>query len=188
MSDPNNQDIANAALRQAIAARQNEEFAEVERLAHAVLGPEWKPWMALRLLDADHRQTGNTTPVATVFKVYRGEERLTENSVFIRRISDGQVLTAGSYEPLFADLLTEKHPTKTVEVKGQHIPVGRYELCWSALEQYHPRSAESLAAAREKREERAVEKEALANPLFADQIRAEGTTRNTTSPRGRKER
>jgi hypothetical protein len=43
-----------------------------------------------------------------------------------------------------------------------------------AGELYEPRTAEQLAAARVKREERAVEREAEKNPLFADQIRAEG--------------
>jgi hypothetical protein len=39
---------------------------------------------------------------------------------------------------------------------------------------YHPRSAEALAAARERREEKKVERAADANPHFADKIRAEG--------------
>jgi hypothetical protein len=60
----------------------------------------------------------------------------------------GQVLTADRYEPLFGELLTEKHPTRTVEVRGQQVPVGTYELCWSALELYSPMSAEQLAVAR----------------------------------------
>ncbi len=174
MTGPAPQDIANAAARQAIADRQNAEYAEAKRLALGKLGPGWNPWMKLVLIDADHRRTGNTTPVATVYKVYRGEERLTERSVFLRRMPDGRVEKADSYEPLFGELLQEKHPTLTVEVRGEQVPVGRYELCWSALELYHPKSAEQLATAREKREEQAVEKEAQAHPLFADLIRAEG--------------
>lgn len=183
-AQPTAQDLANAATRQAIADRQNDEYAEAQRLALAALGPGWTPWMKLVLIDADHRRTGNITPVATVFKVYRGEERLTERSVFLRRMPEGQVLRADSYEPLFGELLEEKHPTKTLEVKGQQVPVGRYELCWSALEQYHPRSAESLAAAREKREEKAVERQAEENPLFADQVRS-GEWRPEKKRRGR---
>lgn len=104
--------------------------------------------------------------------MYRGEEKLTERSVFLRRMADGRVEKAENYEPLFGDLLTEKHPTRTVEVRGEQMPVGRSELCWLSLEECHPRSAESLAAARERREEKAVEKDAEANPLFADQIRS----------------
>jgi hypothetical protein len=62
----------------------------------------------LVLIDADHRQTGNTTPVATVYKVFTGERRLSENSRFIRQMPDGQVLVAGSYQELFGELLKKK--------------------------------------------------------------------------------
>jgi hypothetical protein len=55
-------------------------------------------------------------------------------------------------------------------VRGERVPADRYELCWSALELYLPRPAEALAAARARREER----EAVENPLLAEQIRAEG--------------
>jgi hypothetical protein len=98
---------------------------------------------------------------------------------------NGHILHAGSYEPLFGALLHEKHPTRTIEVRGQQEPCPRYSLCWSALELYEPRSAEQLAAARAKREERASEKEAEAHPLFADQIRS-GTWRAEKRPPGRR--
>lgn len=143
-------------------------------MALEAIGPDWKPWMKLTLIDSDHRRTGNTEPIATAYKVYRGEKRLTENAVFLRRMPDGKVLHAARYEPLFGDLLHAPHPTRTLEVRGQQVPCPRYELCWSALELYEPRSAGQLAAARQKREQRAVEKEARENPLFADQIREEG--------------
>jgi hypothetical protein len=172
MTDPTPQDLANATARQIIADRQNAEYAEAQRLALGALGPGYTPWMKLVLIDADHRQSGNTTPVATVYKVYCGEERLTENSVFIRRMPDGQVAKADSFEPLFGELLTMKHPTRTVEVRGEQVQVGKYELCWASLELYHPKSAEQLAAARKQREEKAVERAAGDNPLFADQIRS----------------
>jgi hypothetical protein len=167
---PTPQDERNAAIRAEIAPRQNAQFDEA--LADAVLGPGWQPWMKLSLIDSDHRRTGDTTPVATVYKIYRGEQRLTENSVYVCRFPDGTVRHADNYEELFGELLTEKHPTKTVEVKSQQVPVGRWELCWSALERYAPRSASSLAAARVKREEKAVNKLADENPLFQDEIRA----------------
>jgi hypothetical protein len=184
MTEPSSQDLANAATRQAIAERQNAEFREAQLLALGTLGPSYRPWMKLVLIDADHRRTGNRQPVATVFKVYRGEEKLTEHSRFIRRMPDGTVKHADNYEELFGELLTEKHPTLTVEVRGEQVPVDRYELCWSALELYHPRSAESLATAREKREARAVEKEAEDNPLFAAQIRS-GVLKPEKNPRRR---
>ncbi|HZY84002.1 MAG TPA: hypothetical protein VFE78_04180 [Gemmataceae bacterium] len=128
--------------------------------------------MQLDLIPADHRQTGDCTPVATFFKVCRGEQKLTERSMFIRRMPDGSMKKAQLYEELFGKLMHEKHPTLTFEFKGQQVPADRYELVWRALEEYHPRSAEALAAGRVKREENAVEKAAQENPLFAEQIRA----------------
>jgi hypothetical protein len=174
MTQPSDTDIANAETRAAVAARQNEEYGQAVALALSALGPGYTPWMKLSLIPSDHRETGDNTPVATVFKVYRGEERLTENSVFLRRMPSGTIVKARRYEDLFGELLEEKYPTKTVEVRGERVPVGRYELVWGALETYHPRSAEELAAARARREEKAVERAAEENPLFSEQIRAEG--------------
>ncbi len=140
--------------------------------------------MKLSLIDSDHRRTGNTDPAATAYKVYRGEKRLTENSVYLRRMPGGHIMHADSYEPLFGELLHEPHPARTIEVRGQQVPCPRYELCWSALELYEPRSAEQLAAARVKREHHGIENEAQKNPLFAEQIRA-GDWRPEKRRRGR---
>ena len=159
MTEPTEQDRGNAALRRAVAERQNAAYGEAAALALGALGPGYTPWMRLDLIPADHRQTGDRTPVATVYKVFRGEARLTENSVFLRRMPDGSIRKAGGYEELFGDLLHEKHPTRTVEVRGERVPVGRYELVWGAQEQYHPRSAEALAKGRETRERNKAEKE-----------------------------
>jgi hypothetical protein len=188
---PTQQDNENARRRRQIADRQREEYAGAERLALEALGPGWTPWMKLSLLDSDHRRTGNTEPAATAYKVYRGEKRLTEHSVYVRQMPDGQVLHADSYEPLFGELLHEKHPTRTIEVFGQRVPAGKYELCWSALELYEPKSAEELAALRvtreRKAEERAVAQAIGANPLFAEQIRS-GAWRPEKKLRGRSPR
>jgi hypothetical protein len=169
--EPTDQDRENARIRQEIAERQAAEYAEAEGLALEVLGPGYKPWMKLTLLDSDHRRTGDVRPVATVYKVNRGAVRLTENSVFLRRMPDGQVQVAGRYEPLFGDLLHEKHPSRTVQVRGQPVPVGRYELCWSALERYEPRTAGQLAQLRATRQRRRQERDeqrwAEENPLLA---------------------
>ncbi len=182
---PTPQDIANAATRQQIAARQAHEYGEALALALTALGPgDWQPWMKLSLIDADHRRTGDTTPVAVVYKVATGEQRLSENSVFLRRMPDGTVQQASSYEALFGDLLKEKHPMRTVEIRGEQVPVARYELCWAALELYQPRTAEQLAEARVKREAKAIEKMAQENPLFAEQIRS-GEYRVEKKPRHR---
>jgi hypothetical protein len=169
---PNRQEIENARIRRQIADRQAKEYAEAQALADAALGPGYTPWMKLSLIDSDHRRTGNAEPVAVAYKVHRGAKRLNEHSVYIRRMPDGQIKHADSYEPLFGDLLQEPHPTLTIAIPGRTIPCPRYELCWSALELYQPQSAEQLAAQRVKREDRAVEQLAEANPLFAEQIRA----------------
>jgi hypothetical protein len=183
-TSPTPQDIENARIRREIAARQAEEYAAAERLALAALGPGWTPWMKLSLIDSDYHRTGNTEPAATAYKVCRGKERLSEHSVYLRRMPDGQIMHADSYEPLFSGLLHEPHPTSTLEVQGQEVPCPRYSLCWSALELYEPRTAEQLAAARVKREQRAIENEARENPLFAEQIRA-GEWRPEMRPHGR---
>jgi hypothetical protein len=171
MPKPTDRDCANAAIRQAFADRQAQEYGETLKLATDSLGPGWTPWMKLVLLDSDHRRTGDATPVTVAYKVYRGEKRRTENSVFLRRMPDGSVQQAGSYEALFGELLHETHPTKTLEIKGKLVPSPRWELCWSALELYKPKSAEGLAAllvsresGRETREDRQFAEE---HPLLA---------------------
>jgi|SRR5579884_979331 len=168
---PTERDRENARIRQEIAARQAEEYAEAERLALEALGTGWTPWMKLVLLNSDYHHTGNTEPVATAYKVYRGEKRLTENALYIRRLPDGKIRTSPSYEPLFGELLQEPHPTSTMEVQGRQVPCPRYSLCWSALQRYAPRSAEQLAALRASREykkaEQAEKKWAQENPLLA---------------------
>ncbi len=169
--EPSDRDRRNAAIRQIIAERQNAEYAEVLKLALGALGPGWTPWMKLTLVESDHRQTGNVEPVATAYKVYRGEQRLTENAVFLRRLPDGQVLKADNYEELFGELLTENHPSRVLDFKGRQAPYPRWTLCWSALERYTPRSADALAALRisrqQGREVREHGKFAEENPLFA---------------------
>jgi hypothetical protein len=168
---PTERDRENERRRQAIALRQNAEHDEAVALALAALGPGWTPWMKISLIPADHRQTGDDRPVATIYKVYRGAARTSENALFLRRMPDGRVLTSDRYEPLFGDLLEEKHPTRTVEVRGRQAPVSRYEVVWSALELYHPRSAEQLAAQRQTREQKKAERQEKRwreeNPLLA---------------------
>jgi hypothetical protein len=168
---PTEQDLENARVLREIADRQQAEYDEAALLALGALGPGWTPWMKLVLVDADHRRSGNTTPVATAYQVCRGEKRLSENSLYLRRMPDGAVKKAESYEPLFGELLTENHPTYTMEVRGERVAVDRYELWWAALECYRPRSAEELAALRVSREQKKIEREekkwAEENPLLA---------------------
>jgi hypothetical protein len=170
-TQPTDRDRENARIRQEIAARQANEYAEAERLALEALGPGWTPWMKLIVLNSDYHRTGNTQPVATAYKVCRGGKRLSENAVFLRRMPDGQIRQAASYEPLFGELLQEPHPTRTVEVRGRRAPCPRYSVCWSPLERYESRSAEQLAALRASREskkaERADKQWAADHPLLA---------------------
>lgn len=89
-------------------------------------------------------------------------------------VEDGKAREVPGYRETFGPMLTEPDLSRTIEVKGELVHPHRYELHWSGFEpEYRPQSAEALAAAREKREQKAIEKEA-AGSLFADQIRAEG--------------
>jgi hypothetical protein len=171
MPEPTEQDIRNAAYRADVAAKAAAEYAEAANLALATLGPGWTPWMKLVLLDSDHRHTGCTEPVVTAFKVYRGKQRLSENSVYLRKLPDGMVKRANSYEELFGDLLHEPHPTKRLEIRGELVPAPRWTLCWSSLEIYEPKTAPELATLRESREKRKAERDerkwAEKEPLWA---------------------
>ena len=168
---PTDQDRKNARIRQEIAARQAQGYAEAERLALAALGPGWTPWMKLLVVDSDYHHTGNFEPVVTVYKVYQGEQRLTENAVYLRRMPDGLILQSRDYESLLGELLQEPHPTRRFTFRGQQVPYPRYSLCWSPLERYQPKTAEQLAALRASRErnkaERADNQWAADHPLLA---------------------
>ena len=91
--------------------------------------------------------------------------------MFIRKMPDGRLMKADRYEPLFGDMLTEPHPYKTMEIRGERVPVGRYELCWGPLDLYKPRDADQLAAIRISRERGRAEREQkrfeAENPLLA---------------------
>ena len=178
MPEPTDIDRRNAETRAQIAACQNAEYDEAHLMALSVLGSGWRPWMKLVLLDSYYHQTGDYTPVAVVYKVYRGEERLTANSVYLSRMPDGTVKRADNYEELFGDLLTEPHPTRTIELlNGQVVPAPHYSLTWSALSRYEPKDAEGLAAARVVRERnkaiREQEKFEREHPLWAEIERQE---------------
>ncbi len=176
--EPTDQDRDNHRRRQEIADKQNAEYQEAYLLALGVLGGGWTPWMVLRLIDSDYHRTGNYEPVATAYKVYRGGQRLTENSVYLRKLDDGTVKRSTRHEDLFGDLLTEPHPTRKLELMGgQVVPAPHYSLVWGALEKYEPRSAEQLAAARGVRERNKAAKEQVAferdYPLWAEIERQE---------------
>jgi hypothetical protein len=175
MPKPTEQDMRNAALRRTVAERQRAAWNECLRLAEAALGPEWEPWMKLVLVDADHRRSGDETPVAVAYKVRKGKGEARQVR-YLRQGPDG-VIASEEYEPLFEPLLTELHPTKTIEIKGKPVALPRWQVYWSALELYEPRSAEQLAAARVTRQRnkaaREQQKYERDYPLFAEIERQE---------------
>jgi hypothetical protein len=175
MTQLTERDIRNAALRRAVAERQRAEWNECRRLAEAALGPGWEPWMKLVLVDSDHRRSGDETPVAVAYKLRKGKGDARQVR-YLRMGPDG-VIASEEYESLFGPLLTELHPSKTIEVMGKRVPVARWQMYFSALELYEPRSAEQLAAARVTRQrnkaERAEKKYAEDYPLFAEIERQE---------------
>ena len=88
ITEPTEQDVRNAGTRAVIAEKQNAEYDKAYLMALGVLGGGWTPWMKLALLDSNYHQGGSLEPVAVAYKVYRGEKRLTENSVFLRKMPD----------------------------------------------------------------------------------------------------
>jgi hypothetical protein len=181
MTEPTHQDRENAARRQEIAVKARREYDEAVVLTQAALGEGWIPRGRHMLVDKDEederrRTGGQFRAAATVYSARKGgvEKHFT--------FSDGVPMECTSVEEGFGGLYHEKHPTKGFEHRGQWIPYQRYSLYWAGFEtDYRPKTAEQLAAAREKRQERAVEREAEAAPLFADLIREEGYV-----PKGRK--
>lgn len=90
------------------------------------------------------------------------------------RIKDRRPVECAGYQDGLGTLLTEPDPKRGFEVNGTWHPVHRYSLYWAGYEAgYRPRTAAQLAAARARREEKAVEREAEGS-LFADLIREEG--------------
>lgn len=189
MPEPSNQpqpterDLANATLRQGIAARQNAQYHHAEVLALRTLGPGWEPSMKLTLYHADDcRPTGKDDPAgAPVAVAYQVSRRIAAGRLdrFVRELPDGEMLCSEHYEEVFSGMLDENHPTKTMEVQGEKVPTRRYQLYWSALERYEPRFAGELARLRANRERRKAEREekkwAEENPLlaWADRVKEE---------------
>lgn len=170
---PTEQDRANAATRKEIAEKQEAEWVHCLELALGALGPGWTPWMKLVLVESDYHRKRDAPPVfgATVYKVFRGEQKRTENSRYLIRDADGRVRHAADAETLFGDLLKEKHPSYGFERDGQWVAFDRWTVCWSSLDLYEPKTAEQLAALRASRERLKAEREekrwAEENPLLA---------------------
>jgi hypothetical protein len=174
MAEPTPLDIENAQTRAEIAAKFKADYDEALVLAEQVFGPGWEPRGRHMLVDKDEedrrRKEGGQTHYAAI--VYSASK---DGEMRHFAVADGTAVECPSVEAGFGAMYQEKHPTKGFEHRGQWIPFQRYSLYWAGYEpDYHPKSAEQLAAARLRREEKAVEREAQAAPLFADLIREEG--------------
>ncbi len=92
-------------------------------------------------------------------------------------VEDSDVREVAGYREAFGSMLTEPDPDRLIEVKSLMVHPHRYQLHWSGFEpDYRPRSAEQLAAAREKpnaAQRQAVEEEAKRS-LFPEWVREEG--------------
>ena len=176
MSEPTAQDVENARIRQEIAERFQREYDQCAAWAEQLFGPRYEPNHRHFLLEKEDedrcRRTGERpTPAATVFTVRHAET--SERRHFI--IREGQPVEVAGYEEGFGPMLLEPHPTQGfTDQTGRFHHYHKFSLCWGGYERYVPKSAEQLAAMRDRRQEKAVEKEAIANPLFAEQILAEG--------------
>jgi hypothetical protein len=93
----------------------------------------------------------------------------------------GECREVSGWEEGFGPMLTEPDTERTIVVRGETVHPHRYQLHWAGFEpDIRPRSAEALAAARAKREAKALEQEAEGN-LFADAVRAEGPVKKGRS-------
>jgi hypothetical protein len=156
---PTYQDIENARRRRAIADRFRSEYERAEQVAVSLFGPGWKPVGRHDLIDhaeADRcRRTGERpTPEASVFTADKdGTHRH-----FM--LVGGQPREVAGYEDGFGAMLTEPDTGRTIDVRGQSVHPHRYGLYWSGYEpDYRPKTAEQLASARDRREQKAADKE-----------------------------
>lgn len=166
------QDAENARMREEIAARQ--EAAYVACLKHCIncFGPGWMPSHRHDLIEKDEAARVRHTPEhprvsATVYSA-KGVEGGRRHFVL-----DGQGVPreVASMEAGFGALLLEPHPTKRIEVRGELVPIHRYDLCWRPYELYKPKSAEQLATLRASRAAKKQARERTRwveeNPLLA---------------------
>lgn len=172
MTDPTPQDVENAERRAQIAARFKSQYDEALALAEQVLGPGWQPSGYSYLVEKDAEDEArrtNTKPVPSATVITAVKDGV-KRHFRVETMTECETPEAG-----FGEMLMEPHHSKGFEHRGQWIPYHRYSFCWGCFEpDYRPQTAEQLAAAREKREQKAVEREAESAPLFAQLIRSEG--------------
>jgi hypothetical protein len=170
---PTEQDRRNAAVRAEIAARFQADYEQCLAWAEPLFGQGFIPAYRHYLVDHDDeercRQSGGRPPAAAT--VYTVRNAAGDKRHFM--LKDGRPVEVSGYTEGFGDMLYELHPTRGFEHQGKRVAYHRYSLCFAAYHDYHPKSAEQLAADRATREARAVDRLAEANPLFEDEIRAE---------------
>jgi len=172
-AQPTAQDIANAERRRLIASRLQAEYDQAVAWATEVFGPGWSPRGRHSLVDKAEetraRKAGDKMQAAATVYDARNDQGETRHF----KLVDGRPVECADYKEGFAAMLFEPHPTLGfVDQTGKWHAYHRFSLYWAGFELYEPRSAESLAASRVKREERKIEKQAEEFPLFAVQIRA----------------
>jgi hypothetical protein len=189
VTEPTFQDTENARRRQEIADRFRAQYEEARALAEKVLGPGWEPTGFHTLVEKDeedraHRTNTKPVPSAKVITVMKdGVKR----HFRVETMTECETPEAG-----FGEMLMEPHPTKGFEHRGQWCRIHRYSLCWGWYEpDYAPKSAEQLAAAREKREDKAEAKwqkevdKAANSSLFPEWVR-EQAAEQRQQKKGRK--
>lgn len=174
MTTPTPHEIKTAKLRAEVAARQRAQYDEALALAEAAFGVGWVPVGRHLLVDHDEEERARKCgePMRAATTVYTAAREGVKRHFVVE---EGKPREVAGYEEGFGEMLTEPDPVRGFEKDGVFHHVHRYALHWAGYENnYQPKSAEALAAARLKREARAVEKEAKENPLFASEIRREG--------------
>jgi hypothetical protein len=169
---PTARDRENARLRRQIAARQAEEYDQVQAWAEAAFGPGWQPSHRHYLVSIDEeervRYTGKRPQAAAM--VYTVKNNIGEARHFTVS-ADGKAIECDSYQAGFGPMLWEPHPTRGFTHHGIFCHYHRYSLNWAPYEKYQPKTAEELAALRASRERKKAEREekkwATDHPLLA---------------------
>ena len=147
---PTDQDRENARIRQEIAARQAQEYDQVQAWAEAAFGPGWRPSHRHFLVSIEEeervRYSGERPQAAATVYTARHEETGEKRHFTVS--ADGNVTECDSYQAGFGAMLFEPHPTRGFTHQGKWCPYHRHSLCWAPYERYQPKTAEQLAALR----------------------------------------
>lgn len=130
-AQPTEQDWENARIRQEIAARQAQEYDQVQAWTEAAFGPGWRASHRHFLLSKEEEERVRYTSerpqaaatVYTVRHVKTGEPRNFTVS------AEGNVTECESYQAGFGAMLFEPHPTAGFTHQGKWCPYHRYSLC-----------------------------------------------------------